>query len=237
MATFVLVPGSWLGGWVWRRVAPRLRDAGHDVHAITLTALGDRAHLGSGETDVSTHIQDVVATIEAEELTDVVLLGHSYAGVVVSGVAERIPDRIAKLIYLAGVLPVDGESFLDSAPSDFREYAEALKAEAGPAAWRFPVITDEDFAQYYGDHGIGAEDMAWLRRHAVGHPLGSYAEPLSGGAPAALPTTFIRCTEDAPPELTGPRAGWGYEEIETGHWPMISKPAELAALLDRTARG
>lgn len=237
MATFVLVPGSWLGGWVWGRAAPLLREAGHQVYAVTLTGLGDRAHLGSGRTGVSTHIQDVVATIEAEDLADVVLLGHSYAGVVVSGVAERIPERIARVVYLAGVLPVDGESILDSAPAEFREYAETFKSESGPAAWRFPVITDEEFGMYYGDHGIGAGDMAWLRRHAVGHPLGSYTEPLSGGDPAALPATFVRCTEDAPPDLSGPRAGWAYEEIRTGHWPMITRPAELAALLDKVARG
>jgi pimeloyl-ACP methyl ester carboxylesterase len=230
MATFVLVPGSWLGAWAWRRVEPLLRDAGHDVHAVTLTALGDRAHLGDRSTSLSTHIQDVVAAIEAEELTDVVLVGHSYAGVVVAGVAERIPDRVAHVIYLAAALPVDGKSVFDVGGEEFRGYVEAQSPDG---LW--PFISDEELAQFYGDHGLTADDLAWIRRHATGQPLGTYGEAsVVGDVPARR--TYIRCTEDTPPELPGDRASWGYAELPTGHWPMVTMPAELATLLDKTAR-
>jgi pimeloyl-ACP methyl ester carboxylesterase len=234
MATFVLVPGSWLGAWAWRRVEPLLREADHEVHAITLTALGDRAHLGDGDTNLSTHIQDVVALIEAEELNDVVLVGHSYSGVVVAGVAERIPGRIAHVIYLAAALPADGQSLFDLAGEGFTAYVRAQSDDG-----RWPFISDEELSQHYGDHEIGTEDLAWMRKHVVGHPLGTYAEASVLGSPeaAALPKTYIRCTADQAPELPGDRSGWGYAELATGHWPMITRPAELAALLDKTARG
>lgn len=232
MATFVLVPGSWIGAWAWRRVEPLLREAGHQVHAITLTALGDRAHLGDGDTTLSTHVQDVVALIEAEELSDVVLVGHSYSGVVVASVAERIPDRIAHVIYLAAVIPIDGKSLLDGAGEDF---ARVVRAQSEDGRW--PFISDQELSQYYGDHEISAEDLAWMRRHAVGHPLGTYAEASVLGNPeaAALPKTYIRCTADQAPDLPGNRSSWGYAELATGHWPMVTRPAELAALLGKTA--
>jgi pimeloyl-ACP methyl ester carboxylesterase len=238
MATFVLIPGSWLGAWAWKRVTPLLREAGHEVYPVTLTGLGDRAHLGDGETNLSTHVQDVVALIEAEELTDVVLLGHSYSGLVASGVAARIPERLARVFYLGSPLPEDGRSLLDFGPQEFRDYVDALRAQ-GPQSWRLGFLSDEELTRYYGDHGISAEDLTWVRAHAVGHPLGTYAEPCQlGGAEAdALPHTYIRCTEDAPPDLSGPRAAWGYAELPTGHWPMFTMPAELAALLDKAARG
>lgn len=234
MATFVLVPGSWLGAWAWRRVEPPLRAAGHDVLAVTLTGLGDRAHLGSGATTLSAHVQDVVATIEAEELTDVVLVGHSYSGLVVSGVAEQIPERLARVIYLAAALPVDGKSAFTVAGEEFRGYVEA---QSPGGRWPFP--SDGELARYFGNHGLSADDLAWLRRRTTPHPLGTSDEPSSvrNPAAAALPTTYVRCTEDAPPELSGDQAKWGYAELPTGHWPMITMPVELARLLDETARG
>jgi pimeloyl-ACP methyl ester carboxylesterase len=227
MATFVLVPGSWLGAWAWARVVPLLREAGHDVHAVTLTGLGDRAHLGSGDTDLSTHIQDVVATIEAEELSDVVLVGHSYAGIVVDAVAARIPDRISHVVYLAAALPVAGASLFDAAGEEFRGYVEAQSRDG-----RWPFIGYDELAMFYGNHGLTADDLAWIRRHAVAHPLGTYTEPSVVSA-TTMPKTYIRCTEDAPQELPD---GWGYAELATGHWPMVTQPAELAALLEKTAQ-
>lgn len=100
MSVYVLVGGGWLGGWCWQRVACRLREEGHDAHPATLTGLGERVHLASPEVDLDTHITDVINLIEFEDLHNVVLLGHSYAGLVVTGVADRVPDRISKLVYL-----------------------------------------------------------------------------------------------------------------------------------------
>lgn len=239
MASFVLVPGGWLGGWVWARVSPRLRAAGHDVHPITLTGLGDRAHLGTPETDLAAHVRDVVATLEAEELTDVVLVGHSYAGMVIAGVTEQVPDRIAHLVYLASAPPADGASLFDLGGPDFQAAIEAA-AEAGGDGWRIPVISDDELGLYFGDHGLGAEDLRWLRAHAVGHPIATHRQPLAIRSPAAaaLARTHVRCTADPPPSPVQPgQEGWGYAELPTGHWPMVTLPDELARLLDEIASG
>ena len=110
MATYVLVHGAWHGGWCWNRVAPLLRDKGHDVYTPTLTGLGERVHLATPEVDLSTHVTDVVNVIEFEDLRNVVLMGHSYGGQVITGVAGAIPERIGQLVYLDASLPNDGES-------------------------------------------------------------------------------------------------------------------------------
>ena len=111
MAQFVLVHGAWHGAWCWRDVLPLLWQAGHRAHAVTLTGLGDRSHLLSPSIDLDTHIQDVVATIEAEELTDVVLVGHSYAGMLITAVADLIPKKLSRLVYVDAVVPKPGESW------------------------------------------------------------------------------------------------------------------------------
>jgi pimeloyl-ACP methyl ester carboxylesterase len=109
MSTFVLVPGGWHGAWCYREVTTLLRGRGHAVFALTLTGLGDRAHLAHPGVGLQTHIEDVVSAIEAEELSDVILLGHSYAGFVIAGTAERLPDRIRSLVFLDATVPRDGE--------------------------------------------------------------------------------------------------------------------------------
>jgi pimeloyl-ACP methyl ester carboxylesterase len=114
MATYVLVPGAWLGGWAWQPIARQLRDRGHDVYPVTLTGLGDRVHLASPQVGLDTYLADVVNLIEAEDLHDLVLLGHSYAGIVVTGVADRLPERIAQVVYLDSGPAPDGASFLDT---------------------------------------------------------------------------------------------------------------------------
>ena len=112
MATLVLVPGAWLGGWCWRRVTPWLTAQGHAVATPMLTALAERSHLASHKVDLETHIQDVVNMLIGDDLEDVVLVGHSYAGFVVAGVADRAPERIAELVFLDTSIPADGEAFL-----------------------------------------------------------------------------------------------------------------------------
>src|ERR687896_1531654 len=135
MTTYVLVGGAWLGGWAWQPVTRRLREQGHDVHPVTLTGLGDRSHLATPETGLDTYLADVVNLVEIEDLHDVVLVGHSYAGHVVTGVADRIPDRIALLVYLdAGPSP-NGAAFMDLQPPEARELIERLVEEAGQG-WR-----------------------------------------------------------------------------------------------------
>jgi pimeloyl-ACP methyl ester carboxylesterase len=237
MANIVLIPGSWLGGWVWRRVTPRLREAGHDVYPLTLTAFGDRTHLGGPDTGLSTHVQDIVATLETEELDDVVLVGHSYGGAPATFAADRVPDRIAQLVYVAGVIPVSGVSALDSMPPEAAQGLTAF-ADSHGGGRTIPLAFDDPvFALYYGDHGVTGEDRRWLEAHAVGQPLATYREALTLENPPPR-RTYVRCTADpAPPPVTADTEGWDYMELESGHWPMVTRPAELAELLDSIARG
>src|SRR5947208_7876814 len=135
--TFVLVHGAWHGGWCWIKVTRLLTDAAHVVHTPTLTGLGERAHLARPEIDLEAHIQDIVAVLEAEELRNVVLVGHSYAGMVITGVAARVPNRIASLVYLDAFVPEAGRSLLSYQPP---ERAEAMRSAATREGegWRIP---------------------------------------------------------------------------------------------------
>src|SRR5262245_14863398 len=129
MATFVLVHGAWHGGWCWQRVSPLLRARGHEVFAPTLTGLGERSHLLTREIGLETHVADVVNAIRWEDLTDVVLCGHSYGGMVISGAADRMADRVRSLVYLDAFVPADGQSIFDFMTAEraegFRDGARA----------------------------------------------------------------------------------------------------------------
>src|SRR6266508_2939749 len=160
MATFVLVPGAWLGGWVWEPTARRLRQRGHDVHPVT-------------------HVADVVDLVRDEGLDDVVLIGHSYAGIVVTGVADRIPERLAKVVYLeSGPVP-DGVAYLDMEDPKAKERDERQVAETGEG-WRLAMPSWEELEQVNGAslEGLGDADRRWLRGHATDHPFGTYTQPL-----------------------------------------------------------
>jgi pimeloyl-ACP methyl ester carboxylesterase len=131
MATYVLVGGGWLGGWCWQPIARRLREEGHDAYPVTLTGLGERVHLARPEVDLKTHIADVVNLVEFEDLHDVVLLGHSYAALVVTGAADRIPERISQIVYLdAGTFP-SGLALIDTFPPEARHHIESQVEELG----------------------------------------------------------------------------------------------------------
>ena len=138
MSAYVLVGGAWLGGWCWQHVARRLREAGHEAYPVTLTGLGERSHLSNPKVNLDTHITDVVKLIEFEDLCDVVLLGHSYAGIVVTGAADRVTERIAQLVYLDSGPAPDGVSFLDTQLPEIREHTEWQVTEHGNG-WLIPV--------------------------------------------------------------------------------------------------
>jgi pimeloyl-ACP methyl ester carboxylesterase len=236
MSTIALVPGSGLGAWAWSRVTPQLRDAGHDVHPLTLTGTGDRAHLAHPKLDLSSWITDVVAHLDVEELEDVVLVGHSFCGAVITGVAERVPERLSRLVYLDAVVLDDGQSVFDQLGPELAGIFEAIAA--GNDGWSLPWPADEQLDQYYGDHGLSGEDLTWIRRHVTTHPIGTYREQLAAGnaTAAALPRTYVRCTATpTPPPVQQGADGWDWAELDTGHWPMITKPNETAALLDSIA--
>jgi pimeloyl-ACP methyl ester carboxylesterase len=150
MTSYVLVGGAWLGGWCWRPVTRRLREDGHDVYPVTLTGLGERAHLARPEVDLDTHISDVVNVIEFEDLSEVVLLGHSYAGFVVTGVVDRVGDRISRLVYLDSGPAPDGASFMDMQSREARQHIERRAAELGDG-WRLPLPSWEELENVFED--------------------------------------------------------------------------------------
>jgi pimeloyl-ACP methyl ester carboxylesterase len=247
MTTYVLVGGAWVGAWAWQPVTRQLRERGHDVHPVTLTGLGDRSHLAAPETDLDTYLDDVVNLVEFEDLHDVVLVGHSYAGHVVTGVADRIPERIAQLVYLdAGPSP-DGAAFIDLQPPPARELIERLVDQAGDG-WRIPMPAWEDLEGVMGAslEGLGPDERARMRARAVAQPVRTWTQPLTLRDPARdqLPKALITCSIPLAQvremvaaghpwfaELAGPE--WSFLELPTGHWPMFSVPQRLASLLAR----
>jgi pimeloyl-ACP methyl ester carboxylesterase len=200
-ATFVLVPGQWTGAFVWHTVAPLLREAGHDVYAMTCTGLGDRVHLASPAIDLDTHITDVVNTIEYEDLHDVILVGHSYAGMIITGVAERVPERLAHVVYLDAFAPSDGQNVYDADYIDEAAKQEAIAAdiaggmEAGMPGFR-PVFPE--VAEWLTGSITDPAEAEWFIAKLVPHPLLSDQQPVTLGNPAAaaLPHAFILCTGD-----------------------------------------
>lgn len=238
MATFVLVHGLMYGGWCWQRLVPLLEDAGHTVHAPTLTGLGERVHLAHPEVDLDTHIADVVGVITGEDLHDVILVGHSYGAFLVTGVADRLPQRIAHLVLLDGVMARDGEALLDHFTEAERAAQYRMAEEAGDG-WRLPPPTDP------AKFGIFEEaDVAWVRSRLTPQPLRTMTQAMRlTRAPFHGPKTLIVC-QSAPAAAWRDRmiarvereGGWGYHELPTGHNAMITMPRPLAELLSAIAR-
>lgn len=235
----VLVPGAWHGAWCWRRVLPLLRGAGVDTHAVTLTGVGERAHLLSPAIDLHTHVQDVIGLIEAEELQRVVLVGHSYAGMVITGVADRLqrehPDLLAHLVYLDAALPYPGDSWSSHhAPETKQARIDASKPSGGLS---FPPPDAVVF-------GLVGADRDWVNRRQTPQPFKLYQQPLDfdPARVAAVPRTFIDCTQPALATIAPSRVrvrsepGWQVLELATGHDPMVSEPQALADLLLRIQR-
>lgn len=236
MATFVLVHGAWHGGWCWRRVARLLRAAGHEVFTPTLTGLGEHAHLLGPAINLATHIQDVVGVLHYEDLRDVVLVGHSYAGMVISGVAEQAAARLGHLVYLDAFVPGDGQALSDFlAPAAMAFFHE--QARLAGNGYGVPPLP--------GTFGItSADDLAWVRPRLGMHPLQTMLDPVQRSDPQAsrLPRTYIYCTDpraapDAPRVFAQfatrlrTDAAWRYREIATGHDAMITEPEQLSRLL------
>jgi pimeloyl-ACP methyl ester carboxylesterase len=239
VATFVLVHGAGHGGWCWRRVTPILRAAGHDVHAPTLTGLGEREHLLDARVGLDLHILDVVNVLRFEDLHDVVLVGHSYGGPVVTGAADRARDRVAKLVYLDAAYVPSGSSVADA----FGGGLDALRA-AGTTVDEIEVILvpTADGGPYFGV--TDPADQGWMAGRLTAFPWQCFAQPLHLDDPdavAALPTFHIVCTAGAsnadPLVMAQARANGRLWELATHHEAMISEPEQLAAaLLEIAAR-
>lgn len=226
----VLVHGAWHGGWCWREVAARLRAAGHQVFTPTMTGLGERAHLLRADTGLSTCIDDIAAVILSEELDQVVLVGHSFAGPVISGVADRMPERLSQLIYLDAIVVGHGQSAMSIFSTDVqRERGRTID----PEGWRMAIPEPAKF-------GVTDPLQAdWLRRRLTPHPLRAYTEPLQLRRPLGngLRKTYIAVTDPWYAPLAEVRerirrqTDWEWRELASGHDAMVTAPAALADLL------
>jgi pimeloyl-ACP methyl ester carboxylesterase len=231
-SNFVLVHGAWHGGWCWRRVADRLAAAGHRVFCPTLTGLGERAHLLTREVNLSTHVADVVGLLEAEELSNVVLCGHSYAGMVITGVAARAKPRLRQLVYLDSAVIEDGECWSTAHAPEVQAERRRLARESSDGL-SLPVPKAEVF-------GLREpEDLAWVQRRMTPHPFAPYDEKMHWGGTVGngLPKLYVDCTEPLYAGLNPVKLryrgkpGWPFVELKTGHDAMVSAPDETAKLL------
>jgi len=231
MATLVLVHGTTAGGWVWNHIRQRLRNAGHEVYTPTLTGLGERVHLLSREVGLNTHVMDIVNVLRYEDLRNVILVGHSYAGMVITGVADQAPDRIRKLIYFDAAVPETGESMLDLVPAEVRQDTER-RVQLEGEGWLIPVMR--------GPNDVPAKNTP--------HPWKSWVDPLmlQNSATRQLPCTYIRFSADKQPgayfqlamEKSWRRAqmwGWKLYEVETVHQILPDPEPKAAVLLDLVA--
>jgi pimeloyl-ACP methyl ester carboxylesterase len=242
-APFVLVHGAWHGGWCWRKVAPLLRERGHAVHALTLTGLGERAHLATPEIGLDTHVRDVVRTIEYEDLARVILVGHSSGGAVVTGVAGNVPERLAHVVYLDAFVPENGQSLLDLIGPE-RSRAMEQRATAEGAGWLVPSMAPVPWDEFLRDAWrITSEaDRQWMLPRLAPMPFKAFKDPARRETAAeALPRTYIRCRQwpnpvfDRHAETAQRTAGWRYRELDASHEPFVTHPQELARLLREAA--
>lgn len=254
MTAFILVAGAYTGGWVWQELAERLRESGAEVHPVTLTGLGDRRHLAGPETDLDTHIKDLVELIDHVDAQDVVIVGHDYGIHPVLGAADRRAHRIGRIVHLDTGIPEDGEPALSLVPDQkLRELLLDGADAAGDGAGRpVPVPEHDDWRRWGSTAGIPDDGLARMTRLAAPHPRRTLTQPLRlSGVTAELPTTGVLCTGNGSSIATveafvglgDPRfqaladRGVTFFELDTGHWPMLSVPDRLAAVLLKAAAG
>jgi pimeloyl-ACP methyl ester carboxylesterase len=227
----VLVHGAWHGGWCWRFVADRLKAGGRQVFTPTLTGLGERAHLLDKTVNLSTHIEDICSLIRAETLSDIVLVGHSYGGMVVSGVADRMPERIRALVILDGFVPKDGKAMSDYWPASLKaEWDEKAAASGGLSV---PPISAESF-------GVSEHLRDWVNNNCVPHPYASFNEKirLTGGRGRVPSKIYIRAAKLRSHAFDGflkeaqADAGWRTLILDCSHEVMVDAPALLADVLE-----
>lgn len=228
MATFVVAHGAWSAGWAWKKMHPLMQARGHRLITPTMTGLGERGHLARPDIDLNTHIADILGVLTFEGLTNVNLIGHSYGGMVATGVADRARSRIAKLIYLDAFAPNDGDSVMNLLPAA----ARALR-QVSPDGMIPPVPMPPDTPD---------EDRNWCAPLRLPQPAKTFEQKLMlQGGPLTLPRHYIYCSRIAPDDRfrrfyeRAKREGWGTTEIDASHNPHITCPDVLAALLDKIA--
>lgn len=234
MATFLVTHGAWSAGFVWKKMRPLLREKGHQLFTPSHTGLGDRLHLANPAIDLETHISDILAVLFHEDLHDVFLVGHSYGGIVATGVADRAPGRIAEIIYLDAIIGEADKSMFDLVAPDIRQRWQDGARTHGDG-WRIPSNPLPP--------DTSAEDVAWItpRRHP--QPIKTFSQALRlGVSETHLPRTYIYCTRIAPSDMFGPFAkrtrstyGWRYLEMDASHSPHVTAPDVLAVVLHAIA--
>ncbi len=228
-ATFVLVHGAWHGGWCWSRTRRILEASGARVSTPTLTGVGERSHLISREVDLDTHVEDIVNHLDREDLTDVVLVGHSYGGFPATLAATRASGRLRQLVLLDAFFPHEGDTILIHAGT---EIANDYNAKAAADIdWNIPPLPAEVF-------GLKGDDAAWVDKHLTAHPIATYTQPARYGTGSLPKRTYVQCTESTvggvlATSLAHVRADkdFGVIDIAAGHDVMVDRPQLLADTL------
>jgi len=230
MSTFLVAHGAWAAGWAWKKMPPLMNAMGHRFITPTYTGLGERVHLSDPSINLDTHIQDIIGVIEYEDLQDFILLGHSYGGMVATGVADRKADRISRLIYLDAFVPRDGQCLFDLVSPENRERSIKLAASQGEGWLVPPNPMPADTPE---------QDRRWADPKRVPLPIMTVQQPLRlSHDPLPVPISYIYCTRDntfEPFALRAQKEGWDYHELDSSHNPHITIPSDLAVLLDRIA--
>jgi pimeloyl-ACP methyl ester carboxylesterase len=239
MATFVLVHGAWHGGWCWKKLTPLLRAHGHDVFTPTLTGVGERAHLAHPLVGLDTHVRDVVNVLAYEDLREVILVGHSNGGTLITAVAELTPERLAQLVYLDAFVPEDGQATIDLVPFPRAAWEARVRDEG--YGWLIPSLRPMPWEEFVRDVWDVADeaDRRWMLERLGPMPFKVFTDPVRRGDPvaAALPRTYIRCLGHPSPAFDRCAAaarstpGWRYREMVGAHEPFVTAPGALADLL------
>jgi len=233
MATFLVAHGAWSAGWAWKKMRPLLRARGHELFTPTHTGLGERSHLAGPGVDLETHIADILGVLEAEDLKGVILIGHSYGGMVATGVADQARERVAKLVYVDAFAPKDGDSVFSLTPARRETMSEAARQTGD--GWKMPPsIMPPDTSE---------ADQAWAMPRRKPQPIKTFEQPLRlRNGELTLPRHYIYCKRCRPDDgfrrfyERARQEGWGHHEIDASHNPHITAPEALAALLEGIAK-
>jgi pimeloyl-ACP methyl ester carboxylesterase len=239
MATFVLVHPAWHGAWCWRKVSPLLRAQGHEVVTPTLTGLGERSHLAHPLIGLETHIRDVVNVLTYADLGGVILVGHSNGGTLITAVADRVPERLAHLVYLDAFVPKDGEATIDLITFPREAWEARVRTEG--YGWLIPSLQPIPWDDFVRDvwRVTDEADRRWMVERLGPTPFKTFTDPVRRTNPTAeqLPRTYIRCLQHSSPafdrfaEMARSTSGWRYRELATAHEAFVTMPRELADLL------
>jgi pimeloyl-ACP methyl ester carboxylesterase len=231
VATFLVAHGAWSAGWAWKKMRPLMRARGHEIFTPTYTGMGERAHLAHRDIDLETHIADVLGVLKFEDLRNVILVGHSYGGMVATGVADRAPERLSQLVYLDAFAPRNGQSLLDLQTEEASQRVREGTAREGDG-WRIPPNP--------APPDTSAADLAWVNAHRMPQPIKTFEQKIKlTGAVDRLPRTYIYCKISRPGDVfrqfrdrASSEKGWKCIDIDASHSPNVTAPEALALILD-----